>query len=159
VTTDVEAKAIFTYTIYIQATPEEVWRGLTDPDFTSRYWRHHLAGPKTFRSNWKQGSTYDLMHEEVGLVVSDPQQEILESDQYRRLAYSWHTFTAEWAAEVGMDETTADIWRAESRSKVAFDIEDTDTVWSRSLSFMMDSDQEATFSRPSLRAGPPCCRV
>jgi uncharacterized protein YndB with AHSA1/START domain len=121
----VEAKAIFTYTIYIQATPEEVWRGLTDPDFTSRYWRHHLAGPKTFRSNWKQGSTYDLMHEEVGLVVSDPQQEILESDQYRRLAYSWHTFTAEWAAGVGMDETTADIWRAESRSKVAFDIEDT----------------------------------
>jgi hypothetical protein len=49
---------------------------------------------------------------------------ILESDPCRRLAYTWHTFTPEWAAEVGMDEATADAWRAEPRSKVAFEIED-----------------------------------
>ncbi len=49
---------------------------------------------------------------------------ILESDPYRRLAYTWHTITPEWAAEVGMDEATADAWRAEPRSNVAFDIED-----------------------------------
>ena len=65
-----------------------------------------------------------MEHEEVGLVVSDPEQVILESDPYRRLAYTWHTVTPEWAAEVGMDEATADTWRAEPRSKVAFDIED-----------------------------------
>ena len=65
-----------------------------------------------------------MAHEEVGLVVSDPEQVILESDPYRRLAYTWHPFTPEWAAEVGMDEATADAWRAEPRSKVAFDIED-----------------------------------
>jgi len=57
--------------------------------------------------------------------VSDPEQVILESDPYRRLAYTWHTFTPEWAAKVGMDEATADAWRAEPRSKVAFGIEDT----------------------------------
>jgi uncharacterized protein YndB with AHSA1/START domain len=66
-----------------------------------------------------------LAHEEVGLVVSDREQVILESDPYRRLAYTWHTFTPEWAAQVGLDEATADAWRAEPRSKVAFDIEDT----------------------------------
>jgi uncharacterized protein YndB with AHSA1/START domain len=49
---------------------------------------------------------------------------ILESDPYRRLAYTWHTITREWAAEVGMDDATAARWRAEPRSKVAFDIED-----------------------------------
>ncbi len=65
-----------------------------------------------------------MAHEEVGLVVSDPEQVILESDPYCRLAYTWHTITPEWAAEVGMDEATADTWRAEPRSKVAFDIED-----------------------------------
>jgi hypothetical protein len=48
----------------------------------------------------------------------------LESEPCRRLAYNWHSFTPAWAAEVGMDEATADAWRAEPRSQVAFDIED-----------------------------------
>ena len=114
----------FTYRTYIQATPEQVWRGLTEPDFTKRYWRHQSAGPKTFRSDWKKGSTWALVHEEVRLVVSDPEQVILESDPYRRLAYTWHTFTPEWTAKVGMDEATAAAWRAGPRSKVAYDVED-----------------------------------
>jgi hypothetical protein len=40
------------------------------------------------------------------------------------LAYTWHTFTREWTSKVGMDDATADVWRAEPRSKVAYDIED-----------------------------------
>ena len=114
----------FTYTTYIRATPERIWQGLTDPALMKRYWRHQRAGEKTFRSDWKKGSTYNMAHEEVGLVVSDPEQVILESDPNRRLAYTWHTITPEWAAEVGMDDATAEVWRAEPRSKVAFDIED-----------------------------------
>ncbi len=114
----------FSYTTYILATPEEVWQGLTDPALMKRYWRHQRAGDKTFRSDWNKGSTYDMVHEEVGLVVSDPEQIILESDPYRRLAYTWHTFTPAWVAAVGMDKATADTWRAEPRSKVAFEIED-----------------------------------
>ena len=116
--------ASFTYTIYIHATPEQVWQGLTDPASTKCYWRHHLAGPKTFRSDWQKGSTWDLEHKDAGLVVSDPEQVILESDPCRRLSYTWHSFTPEWAAEVGMDEATADRWRAEPRSKVTFDLDD-----------------------------------
>jgi uncharacterized protein YndB with AHSA1/START domain len=119
-----DQRTSFTYTIYIHATPEQVWQGLTDPAYMRGYWRHQKAGEKTFRSDWKQGSTYDMKHDEVGLVVSDPEQVILDSDPYRRLAYTWHTITPEWAAAVGMDEDTADAWRAEPRSKVAFDIED-----------------------------------
>jgi uncharacterized protein YndB with AHSA1/START domain len=114
----------FTYVTYIQATPEQVWRGLTEPAMTKRYWRHHMAGPKTFRSDWKKGSTWDLEHKEVGLVVSDPRQVILMSDPYCRLSYTWHSFTPGWAAEVGMDEATAQAWRAEPRSKVTFDTEE-----------------------------------
>ena len=114
----------FTYPIYIQATREKVWQGLTEPALMKRYWRHQRAGEKTFISDWKQGSTYDMLHEEVGLVVSDPEQVILESDPCRRLSYTWHTITPEWADEVGMDDATAEVWRAEPRSKVTFDIED-----------------------------------
>ena len=114
----------FVYTNYVQASPEGVWQGLTDPAVTKRYWRHVTAGGKSLPSDWKKGSTYDLVHEEVGLVVSDPAQVVLESDPPHRLAYAWHTFTPEWAAQVGMDDATADRWRAAPRSRVAFDIED-----------------------------------
>ena len=114
----------FVYTIYILASPERVWQGLTDPDVMKRYWRHHSAGPKAFLSDWKRGSTYEMTHEEVGLIVRSSDQVILESDPYHRLAYSWHTITPEWADAVGMDEANAAIWRAEPRSKVAFEIED-----------------------------------
>lgn len=114
----------FGYTIYMKASPRHVWQGLTDPAMTKRYWRHETAGPKTFRSDWKKGSTWDLEHQEVGLVVSDREQVILESEPDRRLSYTWHTFTPAWASEVGMDEETAARWRAEPRSKVVYDIED-----------------------------------
>jgi uncharacterized protein YndB with AHSA1/START domain len=117
-------QAGFVYTNYIKATPDRIWQGLTDPTLTKRYWRHPAAGGKTLRSDWKKGSTWDLVHEDVGLVVSDPEQVVLESDPYRRLAYTWHSFTPEWAAQVGMDDETAAVWRAEPRSRVAFDIED-----------------------------------
>ena len=57
-------------------------------------------------------------------MVSHPEQVILESDPYRRLSYTWHTFSPEWAAAHGIDEEAAAAWRAEPRSKVAFDIEE-----------------------------------
>jgi len=114
----------FVYTTYIHATPERVWQGLTDPVFTKRYWRHPVSGGVSFSSDWQKGSTYDLAYEEVGFVISNPEQVILESDPYRRLAYTWHTFTPEWAARHGFDDATAAAWRAEPRSKVAFDIEE-----------------------------------
>jgi uncharacterized protein YndB with AHSA1/START domain len=67
-----------------------------------------------------------MRHDEIGLVVSDPAQVILDSEPYRRLAFTWHTFTSEWAAGVGMDVATVTAWRAEPRSTVAFHIEPDD---------------------------------
>jgi DNA-binding transcriptional ArsR family regulator len=125
--TPMEQKSIettFVYTTYINATAERVWQGLTDPAFTARYWRHPESGGVAYRTDWRKGSAYDVAYDQVGLVVSDAEQVILESDPYRRLAYTWHTFTPEWAAAHGVDEETAASWRAESRSKVAFDIEE-----------------------------------
>ena len=115
----------FVYSTYIQATPERVWRGLTDPEFTRRYWRHPSAGGVSMASDWQKGSAYDLAYDEASLVIEDPEQVVLESDPYRRLAYTWHTFTPEWASLHGFDEEIAASWRAEPRSKVAFDIEET----------------------------------
>ena len=145
----------FTYTTYIHATPERVWQGLTDPAVTKRYWRHHKAGAKTFRSDWKKGSTYDLAHEEVGLVVSDPEQVILESDPCRRLAYTWHTFTPEWAAASAWTKppltpgalSPAPRWPSTSRTQ--------GRAWSSSRSPTRASSLAATSCRQSRTGGPP----
>jgi DNA-binding transcriptional ArsR family regulator/uncharacterized protein YndB with AHSA1/START domain len=114
----------FVYTTYINATPEQVWQGLTEPAFTERYWRHPVTGGVSYRTDWQKGSPYDMAYDQVGLVVRDPEQIILESDPHRRLAYTWHTFTPEWASAHSIDEVTVAAWRAEPRSKVAFDIEE-----------------------------------
>ena len=57
----------FVYTTYIHATPERVWQGLTDPAFTTRYWRHPASGGLAYVTDWQKGSTYDLAYEESGL--------------------------------------------------------------------------------------------
>ena len=114
----------FVYSTYIQATPERVWQGLTDPAFTTRYWRHPKSGGVTMATDWKKGSTYDLAYGEHETVISSPEQVVLESDPYRRLSYTWHTYSPEWAAMHGIDEEQVAIWRDEPRSKVAFDIEE-----------------------------------
>jgi DNA-binding transcriptional ArsR family regulator/uncharacterized protein YndB with AHSA1/START domain len=64
----------FVYTTYIRATPDEVWRALTDADLTVRYWGHAQV------SDWAVGSTVEHVRADgsgaidaVGRVVTfDP---------------------------------------------------------------------------------------
>jgi DNA-binding transcriptional ArsR family regulator/uncharacterized protein YndB with AHSA1/START domain len=107
----------FVYTSYIRTTPEQLWRGLTDPAFTQRYWG--LA----WDTDWKPGSAMTLKLDKDGVTIADPAQVVLESDPYRRLSYAWHTFTPEWAAAYDMSEEYLAKVAAEPRSKVTFDIE------------------------------------
>jgi uncharacterized protein YndB with AHSA1/START domain/DNA-binding MarR family transcriptional regulator len=113
-------KPSFVYTTYIHTTPERLWRALTKPSFTERYWG------VSFESDWSTGSTMTL-HQD-GVTVADPEQLVLESEPYRRLSYTWHTFTPEWremiGKRVGFSEEFLDRIAAEPRSKVTFEIED-----------------------------------
>jgi DNA-binding transcriptional ArsR family regulator/uncharacterized protein YndB with AHSA1/START domain len=106
----------FVYTSYIRTTPEKLWQALTDPAFTERYWG------MTFDSEWTQGATYTLEHR--GVVIADPAQVIIESEPYRRLAYTWHTFTPQWAAANGSSDERLAKLTGERRSKVTFEIEE-----------------------------------
>jgi uncharacterized protein YndB with AHSA1/START domain/DNA-binding transcriptional ArsR family regulator len=108
-------KPEFVYKIYINTTPERLWQALTDPAFTRRYWG------VAFESDWKVGSMMTL--EQDGVTIADPAQVVLESEPHRRLSYTWHTFTPEWAEAHGFsDEFRAKV-ASEPRSKVTFDIE------------------------------------
>ncbi len=108
-------KPQFVYTTYIRTTPERLWQALTDPSFTRRWWQ------TTFETDWEVGSS--MIWDNNGVVIADPEQVVLESDPYRRLAYTWHTFTPELndRAQFG-DELFAKL-SGERRSRVAFDIE------------------------------------
>ncbi|MBF8186780.1 metalloregulator ArsR/SmtB family transcription factor [Nonomuraea sp. K274] len=105
----------FVYTSYIKTTPERLWQALTEPAFTQRYWG------VTLESDWKKGSA--VTWEEFGVTIEDPEQIVLESDPYRRLAYTWHTFTPEFAEACGFAEDLRARAAAEPRSKVSFEIE------------------------------------
>jgi uncharacterized protein YndB with AHSA1/START domain len=48
---------------------------------------------------------------------------VLEAEPHRRLVYTWHTFTPEWAKVHGFDDEVLGKVAAERRSKVTFDIE------------------------------------
>ena len=108
--------AEFVYTTYIKTTPEDLWRALTDPAFTKRYWGVEL------RSEWEPGS--ELVWEQNGVTIADPEQVVLESDPFRRLSYTFHTFTPEFGASVGFPDDLTAAMAAEPRSKVTFEIED-----------------------------------
>src|ERR1700759_2329940 len=73
----------FVYTTYIKTTPERLWRALTEPAFTERYWA-------TFRTDWQPGSR--MTWEMAGTTIADPEQVVLEAEPFTRLAYTWHTF-------------------------------------------------------------------
>jgi uncharacterized protein YndB with AHSA1/START domain len=110
-------KPEFVYTTYIKTTPERLWQGLTDPAFTRRYWN------VAWDTDWKTGSLMTLEIVKDGVMIADPEQVVLESDPYRRLSYTWHTFTPEWAAAYDVSDEDLARFASERRSKVTFDIE------------------------------------
>src|SRR3954452_13487069 len=111
-------KPTFVYTTYIRTTPERLWQALTEPAFTERYWNI------TFDSDWKTGSP--VTWHQRGVTIADPEQVVVDADPYRRLAYTWHSFTPELAAALDIAEDRREQIAAERRSKGTFDIEPLD---------------------------------
>ena len=108
----------FVYTTYIKTTPERLWQALTEPAFTERYWG------MVFHSDWKTGSRYVL--NQFGLTIADDDQVVLEAEPFRRLSYTWHTVTPEWADALDLTDEARERLAAEPRSKATFDIEPLD---------------------------------
>jgi uncharacterized protein YndB with AHSA1/START domain/DNA-binding transcriptional ArsR family regulator len=105
----------FVYTTYVNTTPERLWQALTDPAFTQRYWGAE------FESDWTVGAT--MTWKENGVTIADPAQVIVESEPFRRLAYTWHTFTPEWAETHDISPEVFTAMAKERRSTVTFDLE------------------------------------
>jgi uncharacterized protein YndB with AHSA1/START domain/DNA-binding transcriptional ArsR family regulator len=139
------SKPEFVYTTYIRTTPQRLWQALTEPAFTRRYWGVVLE------SDWKPGGA--LTWKQNGVTIADPEQRVLESEPYRRLAYTWHTFTAQWAEMAGIDDDRLGAMAAEPRSKITFDLEPVgDTV---KLTVVHDGFQSGSAVLSSISEGWP----
>jgi DNA-binding transcriptional ArsR family regulator/uncharacterized protein YndB with AHSA1/START domain len=108
-------KPSFVYTTYIRTTPQRLWEVLTDPVWTDLYW-----GVR-FRTDWKAGSS--MTWEQRGVTISDPGQVVLESEPYRRLSYTWHSFTPELMDALDLAQDARERIAAEPLSKVTFELE------------------------------------
>jgi len=75
------SKPEFVYVTYIETTPDQLWRALTDGDFTERYW----FGVR-LRSDWKVGSSFEMVHGDG--TVSDAGK-VVEVEPPKRLAYTF----------------------------------------------------------------------
>jgi uncharacterized protein YndB with AHSA1/START domain len=88
------------YQIEIATTPERLWKALTDPQETRKYWHAALS-----ISDWQVGSRW-VSQSEDGEVYLDG--EILEIDPPRRLV---HTFRVAHKAEAAAEAPSTVEWQ------------------------------------------------
>ncbi|MFI8369755.1 SRPBCC family protein [Streptomyces sp. NPDC085466] len=105
----------YVYTSYIRTTPDDLWKALTEPELTRRYWG------VAFESEWTPGAP--MVWDEGDRRTADPEQVVVEAVPGRLLAYTWHTFTPEWAKAVGLDDEVYGRLSRERRSTVTFTVE------------------------------------
>ena len=91
----------FVSQIFIRATPDEVWRALTESEFTLRYYYG-----STVESDWQPGSPYRYAIGGTDAIVG----ENVEVDPPRRLV---QTFDARWDDEVTPDPPSRLTWEIE----------------------------------------------
>src|SRR5690349_14479428 len=90
---------------------------LTEPAFTRQYW-----DGLSLESDWEAASELTV-HLKDGVTIADQAQVAREADPYRRLSYTWHTFTPEWAASYTLSHEHPSKVAPERRWKLTFDID------------------------------------
>jgi uncharacterized protein YndB with AHSA1/START domain len=101
--TTMTEQATQVYSVFIRATPEQVWDGITKPEFTTRY----FYGSK-IDSTFEPGTRY------LSLAGDGEQRlvegEILESDPPRMLRHTWRSI---WDPETAGEPHSRVTWEIE----------------------------------------------
>jgi uncharacterized protein YndB with AHSA1/START domain len=90
-----------TTTVFIRATPDEVWRAITDPDLTAQY----FYGTRV-ESTFEPGASYVS----VAGGTTFTEGEILAAEPPRLLRQSWRTL---WMPEAADEEPSRVTWELE----------------------------------------------
>ena len=82
----------FVYVTYIRTTPEKLWKALTEPEFTRKFWHD-----TTQESQWKSGASWKILTPDGRVADSG---EVIEIEPRRRLVLKWrHELGPELKAE------------------------------------------------------------
>jgi uncharacterized protein YndB with AHSA1/START domain len=100
--TTMTEQATQVYSLYIRATPEQVWDAITKPEFTSRY----FYGSE-IDSTFEPGAPYTSWAPERERIWV--KGEVLESDPPRRLAHTWLSLYDEQSAQEQPSRVTWEI--------------------------------------------------
>jgi uncharacterized protein YndB with AHSA1/START domain len=91
--TTMTEQATQVYSVFIRATPEQVWDGITKPEFTTRY----FYGTR-IESTFEPGAPYLSLAGDSDETLVDG--EVLESDPPRMLKHTWRAlYDPETASE------------------------------------------------------------
>lgn len=90
------------YTVYISASPERIWRAITDGVETERYYYGTRVG-----SDWSKGSRIVYEYPD-GRLAADG--EVIEIDPPRRLEMTFH---ARWDPEIEAEGPVRHVWEIE----------------------------------------------
>lgn len=71
------------YKTTIEASAQDVWDAITNPEFTRQYW----FGNANVSADWKKGSAWEHLSTDGHVYHTG---KVLESDPPRRLVLSWH---------------------------------------------------------------------
>jgi uncharacterized protein YndB with AHSA1/START domain/DNA-binding transcriptional ArsR family regulator len=96
------------YTVYISASPDRIWRAITDGVETERYYYGTRVG-----SDWSKGSRIVYEYPD-GRVAADG--EVLDIDPPRRLEMTFH---ARWDPEVEAEGPVQQVWEIEPQDNGA----------------------------------------
>jgi uncharacterized protein YndB with AHSA1/START domain len=121
------------YEVFIKATPEAIWEGITNPDFTEQYFYRSRA-----KFDLRPGGIYNgVSAQDESCILVDG--EVLESDPPRRLIHTWRAL---------YDPETA----AEPHSRVSWEIEPQDGGFTK-LTVVHDRLEEAPKTAESVLGG------
>jgi uncharacterized protein YndB with AHSA1/START domain/DNA-binding transcriptional ArsR family regulator len=95
------AAPTFVHAVYIRATPDAIWRAITETEFTLRYFYDSAVD-----CSWQPGSAYRMTIEGELQIEG----EIIEVDPPRRLVQTWHGV---WDEGMAADPPTTVTWEIE----------------------------------------------
>ena len=106
----------FVYTTYIEAPAELVWRALTEPAFTRRYWGME------FETDWTPGENFAIIHPDRGVRIADDKMVVQDYQPFTRLSYTWSGYPKDFTDSLGYDEEFRLTAEAEPRSTVTYEL-------------------------------------
>ena len=104
-TTSTQATTTQVYQVFIKSTPEQIWEGITKPEFTAQYFH----GARVDTSAEAGASMRYYAPDGITLWGDDT---VIESERPRRLVVTWSSL---WDPETAVEEKSRVTWEIDQR--------------------------------------------